>query len=67
MELFDICDEQGKPTGYIVERSEAHEKCICHRTAHIWISKKENGMYKVLLQKRSIDKDSFPGRYDTSS
>lgn len=26
MELFDICDEQGNPTGDIVERSEAHEK-----------------------------------------
>lgn len=67
MELFDICDEQGNPTGDIVERSEAHAKGICHRTAHIWIAKKENGRYKVLLQKRSMDKDSFPGRYDTSS
>ena len=67
MELFDICDEQGNPTGDIVERSEAHEKGICHRTAHIWIAKKENGRYKVLLQKRAMNKDSFPGRYDTSS
>ena len=67
MELFDICDEQGNPTGDTVERSEAHAKGICHRTAHIWIAKKENGRYKVLLQKRSMDKDSFPGRYDTSS
>lgn len=67
MELFDICDEQGNPTGDKVERSEAHAKGICHRTAHIWIAKQENGRYKVLLQKRSMDKDSFPGRYDTSS
>ena len=35
MELFDICDEQGNPTGDTVERSEAHAKRICHRTAHI--------------------------------
>ncbi len=67
MELFDICDEQGNPTGDTVERSEAHAKGICHRTAHIWIAKQENGRYKVLLQKRAMDKDSFPGRYDTSS
>ena len=67
MELFDICDEQGNPTGDIVERSEAHAKGICHRTAHIWIAKQENGRYKVLLQKRAMNKDSFPGRYDTSS
>ena len=61
MELFDICDEQGNPTGDTVERSEAHAKGICHRTAHIWIAKKENGRYKVLLQKRSMDKD-FHGK-----
>ena len=67
MELFDICDEQGNPTGDTVERSEAHAKGICQRTAHIWIAKQEDGRYKVLLQKRSMDKDSFPGRYDTSS
>ena len=67
MELFDICDEQGNPTGDTVERSEAHAKGICHRTAHIWIAKQENGRYKVLLQKRAMNKDSFPGRYDTSS
>ncbi len=67
MELFDICDEQGNPTGATVERSEAHAHGICHRTAHIWIAKKENGRYKVLLQKRAMNKDSFPGRYDTSS
>lgn len=42
-------------------------KGICHRTAHIWIAKQENGRYKVLLQKRAMNKDSFPGRYDTSS
>ena len=64
MELFDICDEQGNPTGDTVE---AHAKGICHRTAHIWIAKQENGRYKVLLQKRAMNKDSFPGRYDTSS
>ena len=52
MELFDICDEQGNPTGDTVERSEAHAKGICHRTAHIWIAKQENGRYKVLKKKR---------------
>ena len=66
MELFDICDEQGNPTGDTVERSEAHAKGICHRTAHIWIAKQENGRYKVLLQKRSMDKDSFPGNSERS-
>ncbi len=67
MEYFDICDENGQPTGGIVERTKAHAEGVRHRTAHIWvIREKENG-YDVLLQKRALDKDSFPGRYDTSS
>lgn len=66
-ELFDICDEDGKPTGSIVERSYAHKYGIRHRTAHIWVVRTENGRKQVLLQKRAMNKDSFPGRFDTSS
>ena len=67
MEIFDICDENGNPTGKTVERTEAHRLGICHRTAHTWIVRIVDGRYQVLLQKRSADKDSFPGRFDTSS
>ncbi len=67
MEWFDVCDEKGMPTGEVVERTEAHAKGICHRTAHIWVIRQVEGVYQVLLQKRSSTKDSFPGRWDTSS
>ena len=67
MELFDVCDLSGNPTGIIVSRDEAHRLGILHRTAHIWIIREEAGKTKILLQKRSLEKDSFPGRYDTSS
>lgn len=67
MELFDIVDEYGTPTGEKIERSVAHEKGVCHRTAHIWIARVVDGKWQVLLQKRAMTKDSFPGRYDTSS
>ena len=67
MEYFDITDDNGIPTGGIVSRSEAHEKGIPHRTAHIWIVRKEEDSYQVLLQKRSAEKESFPGMFDTSS
>ncbi len=66
-ELFDITDENGNPTGLKVKRSEAHEKGILHRTAHVWIAKKVQNSYEVLLQKRSARKESFPSMYDTSS
>lgn len=67
MELFDIIDENGNPTGKTVERSIAHAEGIRHRTAHIWIIRKKNGRTEILLQKRSSNKDSFPGKFDTSS
>ena len=67
MEMFDIVDEKGIPTGETIERTEAHEKGIRHRTAHIWIVREQDGKAQLLLQKRSAEKDSFPGRFDTSS
>lgn len=67
MEIFDVCDEIGAPTGAVVERTKAHEKGICHRTAHIWVVRKKSNTYQVLMQKRAMNKDSFPGRFDTSS
>lgn len=68
MEIFDIVDEKGMPTGETVERETAHAEGIRHRTAHIWIIRRAaDGSVQVLLQKRSKDKDSFPGQFDTSS
>ncbi len=65
MEYIDIVDDQGNPTGEKVERSIAHSQGIRHRTAHIWIVRKVNGRYQVLMQKRAMNKESFPGMFDT--
>lgn len=67
MELFDIVDASGCPTGAVVSREQAHSEGICHRTAHIWVVRRRAGKLQVLLQKRAEGKDSFPGCYDTSS
>lgn len=67
MEYLDIVDERGVPTGEIIERSIAHEKGILHRTSHVWLFRQHNGTLEILLQKRSRNKDSFPGCYDISS
>lgn len=67
MEYFDIVDEFGEPTGEIVERAYAHLHGIRHRTAHVWLARKRNGKIEILLQKRSENKDSYPGCYDISS
>lgn len=66
-ENFDVVDENGEPTGEVVSREAAHKDGIRHRTAHIWVLRKNEGKTQILLQKRSMQKDSFPGKYDTSS
>ncbi len=66
-EILDICDENGLPTGKTVSRDEAHKEGILHRTAHVWVVRKTASGHEVLLQKRSMEKESFPGMYDTSS
>lgn len=67
MEVFDVCDENGLPTGEVVERERAHREGILHRTTHVWIARRTGERVEILMQKRSRLKDSFPGMYDTSS
>ena len=67
MEMLDIVDEYGEPTGAVVDREMAHAQGIRHRTSHVWIMRPGSGGPEVLLQKRSQNKDSNPGCYDISS
>lgn len=70
LELLDIVDSHGCPTGIVRERFLAHQYGDRHRTSHVWIvrpGRTKKGGYDLLLQKRSQDKDSFPGCYDISS
>lgn len=68
MEMFDVIDEDGNPTGLVKERGVVHREGALHATSHIWIARpNEKSGYDILLQKRSADKDSHPGCYDISS
>ena len=67
MEFLDIVNEEGVPVGEIVSREEAHREGIRHRTAHVWVIRRTEAGTEILLQKRSMEKESFPGLYDTSS
>lgn len=67
MELLDIVNDEGIPTGEIIEREKAHELGILHRTSHVWILRMKNNQLQILLQKRSATKDSYPHCYDISS
>ncbi len=68
LELFDICREDGEPTGHVKERGMVHQDGDLHRTVHIWVVRKRaDGGLDVLLQKRSGHKDAYPGCYDISA
>lgn len=63
MEMFDICNDDGSDAGYSECRSVVHEKGLWHRTVHIWVVNIEE---MLLLQKRSLQKDVYPGYWDIS-
>lgn len=67
MELLDIVDENGIPTGKSEERTFVHRNGLLHRTAHLWLFRRHISGVQLLLQKRSDNKDSYPGCWDISS
>lgn len=68
MELFDVRNPDGSPSGIVRERGIVHREGSLHATAHIWVVREnDKSGYDVLLQKRSACKDSNPGYYDISA
>lgn len=66
MEYFDIINEYGEFINEVRSREEVHRLGLWHRAVHIWIYRKHQGTYELLLQKRSANKDSHPSCYDMS-
>ena len=63
-EYLDIFDETGKKVGCAL-RSECHgNPSLLHRTSHVVVFHPEDG--KLLLQKRTMNKDIQPGKWDTA-
>ncbi len=68
-ELLAVLDDNGSIVkGESVSRTEAHDNGILHGASHIFIYRlSESGNIEFLLQKRSPNKDSYPGCLDISS
>lgn len=66
-EMFEIMEPDGSFTGKLKPRKQVHRDGDLHGASHIWVYRLVDGKVEVLLQKRSDDKDSFPGCYDVSS
>lgn len=61
-EIFDIVDQNDQVTGQAM-RSEVHAKRLLHRAVHVLVFNRRGDL---LLQKRSLLKDSSPGLWDSS-
>ncbi len=63
MELFPIIDEQGHTIGKAT-RKECHDGSkLLHPVIHLQIFNEQGALY---LQKRAMDKDIQPGKWDTA-
>ena len=62
-EQVEILDAQGKPTGQVLLKSEAHRLGLFHPTVHIWCYSRSG---QVLLQQRGRYKKTVPLKWDVS-
>jgi len=62
-ELFDVVDESDRVTGQLVRR-EVHRLKLRHRAVHLLVT---NRAGQVFLHQRSMQKDLFPGVWDSSA
>lgn len=62
---FDPYVDRPASTGTNAARGHVHKSGLWHCSVHIWIV--DAASRTILLQKRSMTKDTFPGRWDISS
>ena len=61
-EWFDVVDAQDRVIGR-GRREDVHRRRLFHRSVHILVLNRSG---KIFLQKRAMDKDTHPGRWDSS-
>jgi isopentenyldiphosphate isomerase len=65
-ELFDLVDATGAPLGRTKPRAAVHRDGDWHRAIHVWVIHTAPPIARVILQRRSLAKDTWPGRVDVS-
>jgi 8-oxo-dGTP pyrophosphatase MutT (NUDIX family) len=58
MEIWDVLDSAGNPTGRTMTRGEPAKPGDYHLVVHVWI---ENDRGQFLITKRSPEKKAYPG------
>lgn len=60
MELIDIVNESGIPTGTVMDKDEAHKKNLLHNEVGVFVI---NNNKEILLEKRSKNKLYSPNKW----
>lgn len=66
-EYFDLRQDDGSKTGEEKARHLVHRDGDLHGTAHVWLLRPHGDSFDLLLQRRSDQKDAYPGCWDISS
>jgi isopentenyldiphosphate isomerase len=64
-ELLEVFDTHGQPTGTARSRAAMHLEGDWHQAFHCWIVRRHGR--EVVLQRRSLEKDTFPGCWDAAA
>ena len=62
-EIYAVVDEEDRVIGKAT-REEIHRKGLLHRSVHIFVFNRVGQLY---IQKRSMNKDMYPGCWDSSA
>ena len=66
-EWFDVVDEHASPTGQVKRRADVHTDGDWHRAFHCWvIVRSRDAQPAIVFQRRSANKDTYPGRLDVA-
>lgn len=65
-EPFDLCDRDGNLLGQVKSRRDVHRDGDWHRALHLWVLLVRGRARHVVLQRRSLAKDTHPGLVDVS-
>jgi isopentenyldiphosphate isomerase len=63
-EMFDIIDPAGVSLGRSKRRADVHRDGDWHRAIHVWIYGQDAAGPFLLLQRRGLEKDTWPGHLD---
>ncbi len=66
-ELFDVIDVHGMPTGVVKRRADVHRDGDWHRAIHVWIYGEDKAGSFIVVQRRGLDKDTWPGAIDATA